>query len=41
MNGKSGIIITRNHSETSAIKLKHHLVVTVGKLRGKLEKYQH
>ena len=41
MNGKSGIIITRNHSETSAIKLKHHLVVTVGKLTGKLEKYQH
>ena len=31
MNGKSDII-TRKHSTTTIIKMKHHLVVTFGKL---------
>ena len=31
MNGKSDII-TRKHSTTIIIKMKHHLVVTFGKL---------
>ena len=38
---KSGIIITRNHSETSIIKMKHHLVVPFGKLTMRLNKYHH
>ena len=34
------IIITRNHSEISIIEMKHHSVVTLGKVRRKLDKYQ-
>ena len=38
MNGKSGNIITQNHSATSIIRVKHHLVVAFGKLRRRLDK---
>ena len=31
MNGKSGITITRNHSKTNVIKMKHNSVVTCRK----------
>ena len=36
-DGKA-VAITRNHSETSIIKMKNRLVLTVGKLRRKLDK---
>ena len=39
-NGKSTIIITRNHSEKSVVKVKHQLVVTFEKLK-RLGKHQH
>ena len=39
-NGKSTIIITRNHSEKSVVKVKHQLVVTLEKLKS-LGKHQH
>ena len=39
-NGKSTIIITRNHSEKSVVKVKHQLVVTFEKLKS-LGKHQH
>ena len=41
MNGKSGITITRNHSEINAIKMKHQSVVKFGKSRMRPDKYQH
>ena len=41
MNGKNGITITLNHSETSIKRMKHQLVATPGKLGGRLDKYQH
>ena len=41
MNGKSSVIMTRNHSETSAIKIKHHSVVTFEKLTSRLRKYRY
>ena len=36
-DGKA-VAVTQNHSETSIIKMKHHLVLTVGKLRRRLDK---
>ena len=41
MNGKSGITITRNHSEINVIKMKHQSVVKFGKSRMRPDKYQH
>ena len=41
MNRKNGIVVARNHSETSIIRMKHHLVVKFGKLRTRLSKHQH
>ena len=40
-DGWKHIIITRNHSKTSIIIMKHHLVVTFRKLRRRLNKYQY
>ena len=40
MNGKSGITITRNHSETNVIKMKHPSIVTFGKSKRRPDKYQ-
>ena len=34
-------IIPRNHSKTTIIRMKHHLVVTFRKLRRRLNKYQY
>ena len=34
MNEKNGIIVTRNHSEASIIRMQHHLVVKIKKETG-------
>ena len=38
MNGNNDIIITRNHSETSTLRMKHQLIVAFGKLKKRLDK---